>query len=214
MSEGLKDTGPSKEKKEKSGKEVTTFKIKDFINDLPEAFDLRNREEAEKTEKFINAISRIKTSPIGRQEELSEEKEMITEEEMEKINIVPIGKNDKTNNLPRESTNNIRNDKRDESTSEYNTDNNKSNLFYYDNLINKEFLEMAKNFHNNNSEGKFANYGPKITQRFKDFIKLNQNLSYDKREFFIETIEEINRNHEMTNLINFYIKTTNYSILN
>ncbi len=148
--------------------------------------------------------------------ELSEQKETTTEEETERMNIVSIVKKDKTNNLLRESTNNLRDDKRDELPSEPEQNNegirkDKSNKFYCGNLINEEFLELVKIYHNNNSEGRFANFGPKITQKFKNFVKFNQSLSDDKKRFFIETIEEINRNHEMTNLINLYLTATNYS---
>ncbi len=52
MSEGLGDTGSSREMEERSGKEGILGK--DFFNGLEEKFNLRDREEAEKTEKIIN----------------------------------------------------------------------------------------------------------------------------------------------------------------
>jgi len=214
MREGLKDIKPSKEKKEELGKEGLFNK--DFFDGLEEKINLHDREEAEKTQKFFNVISRIKISGNQSQKDLSKEREKTAEEETKKINIMSVIKKDRTNDLPRESTYNIRNNRKDVSPSKSEQKNeddrkDKSSRFYCGNLINEEFLELVKIYHNNNSEVKFANYGLKITQRFKDFVKLNQYLSDDKRRFFIEIIEGINKNHEMSNLINLYLTTTNYS---
>ncbi len=106
MSEGLKDTGSSKEMEERSDKEG--IRDKDFYNSLHEALNLRNREKAEKTKKIFKTMPGIKIRTIRRQEEteeLSKEKETTAEEETEKIKIVPIGKNDETNNLSKELAN-------------------------------------------------------------------------------------------------------------
>ncbi len=184
MSEGLRDTGSSKEKQERSGIEGKTFKIQDFINGLEEKFNLRDREEAEKTEKFFNAISETKISTIGRQEEtenrsqreLSQEKETTTEEETEKIKIVPIGKNDRTNNLPNESMNNLRN-----------RDNNSENSRVQETLFHHDLISILKKY------GKKANHGLKFTEDFKNFVYFNKDLEYKnivKLLDIIKTIED------------------------
>lgn len=161
MSEGLKDTISSKEKKEKLGKERISDKV--FYNGLDEAIKSRNREEAEKTEKIFKAISGTEIRTIRRQEELSEERETITNEETEKLNIVPICKKDitKTGNKSdepvREESSDIRELSEERKSSSTNNDK-------------KEMLKKGKDQEIIREKGETENLIKSLTEDLKNLV--------------------------------------------
>jgi len=149
--------------------------------DLYEAISMNVQEENQKSDRTENSkmihnikenleekgedLNIVKNNAIKRESsgirELSDEKKTATEEETKQTNIVPICMNDKTNDLPRESANNIKNDNKYKLTSEYNSDFSKDHsklpttelkgykiiqekILKVNSLINQKLLEYSK----------------------------------------------------------------------